>query len=319
MGRTKKTIDIIIPCYNEGLNIVPLINEINRNIAGSKYNFKFIFVDDGSTDDTYLEMKKISNLHDDVSLVKLSRNFGKEAAIVAGLKQCHSEAAIVIDSDLQHPPYLIPAMIAEWEKGASIVDTTKIIRSEGKILRTLASRVFNGIFSRLTGIDFAGSCDYKLLDKKAVDILNNMNENTRFFRGLTNWIGLPHAKVEFKVEHRNAGRTKWGLFGLFRLSVDAVVSHSQKPLQIVTVLGIFTLLFSLILGLYTLYNRLVGNTVSGFTTIILAMLVLASIMMIGMGILGIYLSKMYEEIKGRPICIIEDFEGSKKTEGDSER
>jgi glycosyltransferase involved in cell wall biosynthesis len=314
MGHVKKTIDIIVPCYNEGPNILPLVNEISKNIADSKYTFKFIFVDDGSTDDTYQEMTKISDLREDISLIKFSRNFGKEAAIAAGLKQCRSDAAIVIDSDLQHPPYLIPAMIAEWEKGACIVDATKIIRSERKILRTLASRVFNGIFSGLTGIDFAGSCDYKLLDKKAVDILNNMNERTRFFRGLTNWIGLPHTKVEFKVEHRNAGRTKWGLFNLFRLSIDAVASHSQKPLQIVTVLGIFTLLFSFILGAYTLYDRLVGHTVSGFTTIMLAMLILASIMMIGMGILGIYLSKMYEEIKGRPIFIIEDFVGSKKTE-----
>jgi glycosyltransferase involved in cell wall biosynthesis len=313
MEHTKETIDIIIPCYNERPNIVPLINEINRNIAGSKYTFKFIFVDDGSTDDTYQEMTKISDLRQNISLIKFSRNFGKEAAITAGLKQCRSDAAIVIDSDLQHPPNLIPVMIAEWEKGACIVDATKIIKSEGEVLRTLASRVFNGIFSRLTGIDFAGSCDYKLLDKKVVDILNNMNEKARFFRGLTNWIGLPHAKVEFKVEHRNAGRTKWGLFSLFRLSIDAVVSHSQKPLQIVTILGIFTLLFSFILGAYTLYDRLVGHTVSGFTTIMLAMLILASIMMIGMGILGIYLSKMYEEIKGRPIYIIEDFVGSMKT------
>jgi glycosyltransferase involved in cell wall biosynthesis len=313
MGHTKKTIDIIIPCYNEGPNILPLVNEINRNITDSKYTFEFIFVDDGSTDDTYQEMTEISDLREDISLIKFSRNFGKEAAITAGLKQCRSDAAIIIDSDLQHPPYLIPVMIAEWEKGACIVDATKIINSEGKILRTLASRVFNGIFSGLTGIDFAGSCDYKLLDKKAVNILNNMNEKTRFFRGLTNWIGLPHTRVEFKVEHRNAGRTKWNLFKLFRLSIDAVVSHSQKPLQIITALGIFTLLFSFILGAYTLYTRLVGHTVSGFTTIMLAMLILASIMMIGMGILGIYLSKMYEEIKGRPIYIIEDFVGSKKT------
>jgi glycosyltransferase involved in cell wall biosynthesis len=316
MEHVKKTIDIIVPCHNEGPNILPLVNEIDRSTTNSKYTFGFIFVDDGSTDDTYREMTKISDLREGISLIKFSRNFGKEAAIAAGLKKCTSDAAFIIDADLQHPPYLIPAMIAEWEKGACIVDATKIIRSEGKILRTLASRVFNGIFSRLTGIDFAGSCDYKLLDKKAVDILNNMNEKTRFFRGLTNWIGLPHAKVEFKVENRNAGRTKWSLLNLFRLSIDAVVSHSQKPLQIITALGIFTLLFSLILGVYTLYNRLVGNTVSGFTTIILAMLILASIMMIGMGILGIYLSKMYEEIKGRPICIIEDFVGPRKIEGD---
>jgi glycosyltransferase involved in cell wall biosynthesis len=314
MGRTEKTIDIIIPCFNEGPNILPLVNEINRNTANSKYTFKFIFIDDGSADDTYLELRKISELREDVSLIKLSRNFGKEAALVAGLSRSHSDAAIIIDGDLQHPPCLIPAMIAEWEKGACIVDATKIVRSEGKVFRTLGSSIFNGIFSGLTGIDFAGSCDYKLLDKKAIDILNNINEKTRFFRGLTNWIGLPHTKVEFKVEHRNAGRTKWGLFNLFRLSIDAVASHSQKPLQIITVLGVFTLLFSLILGAQTLYNKFVGNAVSGFTTVILIVLILASFIMIGIGILGVYLSKIYEEIKGRPIYIIEECVGFKKTE-----
>jgi dolichol-phosphate mannosyltransferase len=260
-------------------------------------------------------MRKISELREDVSLVKFSRNFGKEAAIVAGLSRCHSDAAIIIDGDLEHPPSLIPVMIAEWEKGAHIVDATKIIRSEGNVLRRLASRIFNRIFSELTGMDFAGSCDYKLLDKKAITILNNINEKTRFFRGLTNWIGLRHAKVEFEVDRRKAGRTKWSLFSLFRLSIDAVASHSQKPLQIITVLGMFTLLFSLVLGAQTLYNKFVGNAVSGFTTVILIVLILASFIMIGIGVLGIYLSKIFEEIKGRPICIIEESVSFKKTEG----
>jgi glycosyltransferase involved in cell wall biosynthesis len=318
MERKGKTIDLIIPCFNEGPNILPLVNEIDRNIAGSNYAFKFIFIDDGSTDDTYVEMRKMSELREDISLIKLSRNFGKEAALVAGLRQAHSDAVIIIDADLQHPPHLIPAMIAEWEKGVHIVDAMKIVKSKGTVVRTLMSRVFNKIFSGLTGVDFSGSCDYKLLDKKAIEVLNKINENTRFFRGLTNWIGLRHTRVEFEVDRRKAGRTKWNLFSLFRLSIDAVASHSQKPLQIITVLGIFTLLFSLILGAQTLYNKLVGNAVSGFTTVILIILMLASCIMIGIGILGIYLSKIYEEIKGRPIYIIEECVGFKKIEESSQ-
>jgi len=215
---------------------------------------------------------------------------------------------------LQHPPYLIPAMISEWEKGASIVDATKVNRSKENIFKRLTSRAFNSIFRGLTDFDFAGACDYKLLDKKAIQIMNNMTENTRFFRGLTQWIGLRHAKVEFTVEHRNAGSTKWNTLSLFRLSIDAVTSFSQKPLQIITVLGLFTLLFSFLLGIQTLYNKLSGHAVSGFTTVIILILISASFIMIGIGILGIYLSKIYDEIKGRPICVVEDVVSFKETD-----
>ena len=314
MEPLKKTIDIVIPCYNEEPNILSIATEIDRYMESSQYRYQFIFVDDGSKDNTCLKVKNLAERRDNIHLVKLSRNFGKEAAIAAGLRKCTSDAAIVIDSDLQHPPYLIPAMISEWEKGADIVDAVKIRRNKENIVRKLASSIFNKIFSRLTGIDFAGASDYKLLDKKAIRILNNIKEKTRFFRGLTNWIGLVHAKVEFQVAERNAGQTKWNVFGLFRLSIDAVASHSQKPLQIISFLGIITLLFSILLGIQTLYNKLLGNALSGFTTVIIVILVLASIIMIGIGLLGTYLSKIYDEVKGRPICIIEEYDHTERAD-----
>ena len=314
MESSTKTIDIVIPCHNEEPNIVFLINEIDLHVAGSSYSYKYIFVDDGSTDKTCSKIKSLSKHRKDICLIKFSRNFGKEAAIAAGLRQSTSDAAIIIDGDLQHPPNLIPDMISEWEKGAHIVDAVKSSRHNESLPRKLASSAFNKIFSRLTGIDFAGASDYKLLDKKAIGILNSISEKTRFFRGLTNWIGLDHATVEFKVADRKAGKTKWNWFGLFRLSIDAVVSHSQKPLQIISILGVFTLLFSLLLGIQTLYNKLVGNALSGFTTVIIVMLLLASVIMIGIGLLGTYLAKIYEEVKGRPICIIDDYDSYKKSD-----
>ena len=143
-----------------------------------------------------------------------------------------------------------------------------------------------------------------------MSIVNNIQEKTRFFRGLTNWIGLVHDKVEFEVEERRGGKTKWNLLDLFRLSIDAVASHSQKPLQIVSILGIATLLFSFFLGIQTLYNKLAGNAFSGFTTVIIVLLIVASIIMIGIGLLGTYLSKIYDEVKGRPICIFEEYEAN---------
>lgn len=317
METQRRTIDVVIPCYNEEPNILFLVNEIDAHIDNGKYDYAFVFVDDGSTDNTCAEIKNLSESRENICLIKLSRNFGKEAAIAAGLKQCTSDAAIIIDADLQHPPNLIPDMICEWEKGAHIVDAVKTSRRKENIFRRMVSAVFNKIFSRLTGINFAGASDFKLLDKKAIGILNAIEEKTRFFRGLTNWIGLNHVTVEFKVEERNAGTTKWNTLGLFRLSIDAVTSHSQKPLQIVSVLGIFTLMFSFLLGVQTLYNKLAGDAFSGFTTVILVLLFLSSIIMIGIGLLGTYLSKIYDEVKGRPICIIETYENYKKTAGRS--
>ena len=314
MGHNKGKIDIVIPCHNEEPNILNIVKAIDRSFAGSEYAHSYVFVDDGSTDKTCSEIKKLSDLRENVFLIRLSRNFGKEAAIAAGLHQCTSDAAIILDGDMQHPPHLIPTMISEWEKGASIVDAVKIKRNKETIFRKLASSIFNSVFSNLTGIDFAGASDFKLLDKKAIHILNNINEKTRFFRGLTNWIGLPHHKIEFHVEDRIAGKTKWNWFKLFRLSIDAVASYSQRPLQIVSILGIFTLIFSFILGLQTLYNKLIGHSVSGFTTVIIVMLMLSSIIMISNGIVGIYLSKIYDEVKGRPVYIITGYDDSNKTD-----
>ncbi len=313
METNKRTIDVIIPCYNEEPNILSLVTEIDVHIDTDRYDHAFVFVDDGSTDNTCVAIKNLSEFRENICLVKLSRNFGKEAAIAAGLKQCTSDAAIIIDADLQHPPNVIPDMICEWEKGAHIVDAVKTSRRKENIFRRMVSAVFNKVFSRLTGINFAGASDFKLLDKKAIAILNAIEEKTRFFRGLTNWIGLNHVTVEFKVEERNAGTTKWNTLGLFRLSIDAVTSHSQKPLQFISFLGIFTLLFSVILGVQTFYNKLSGNAFSGFTTVILVMLILASIIMIGIGLLGTYLAKIYDEVKGRPICIIEAYEKYRNT------
>lgn len=306
------TIDIVIPCHNEEPNIIPLINEIDKNISNSNYRHNFIFVDDGSKDNTCLEINKMSSLREDICLIKLSRNFGKEAAIAAGLRQCTSDAVIIIDSDLQHPPSIIPDMISAWENGADIVDAVKVNRLKESIIRRWPSFIFNRIFSRLTGIDFAGASDYKLLDRKAIHILNTVNEKTRFFRGLTNWIGLSHGKVEFQVEDRNAGMTKWNGFDLFRLSIDAVTSYSQRPLQIVSIIGFITLSFSFLLGLQTLYNKFIGSSVDGFTTVIIVILILSSFLMISIGIVGIYLSKIYEEVKGRPIYIVDNFDEANK-------
>jgi len=301
-----KSIDIIIPCHNEEDNIDFIVKEIDKHIKPLPYEYNLIFIDDGSTDNTYDSVLTLSQKRNDVHVIRLSRNFGKEAAISAGIGLCDSDAAIIIDSDLQHPPHLLPSMISEWEGGADVVDAVKIRRQKENIIKRILSILFNKLMDMLTGMDFAGSSDYKLLDKKAIAVLKTIEEKNRFFRGLTNWIGMRHSRIEFKVESRKAGQTKWSWYKLFQLSIDAITSYTSKPLQIITVLGIFTLVFSFVLGLQTLYNKFFGGALSGFTTVILVVLILSSLIMISIGILGIYMAKVYNEVKKRPFFIIDN-------------
>ena len=302
-----KRIDIIIPCYNEEENIKFIIEETDRFIRNLNYEYEFTFVDDGSTDDTYNTIAEIAKTRKDINVIKLSRNFGKEAALRAGIELCDADAAIIIDGDLQHPPYLIPSLISAWERGANIVDAVKIQRQKENIIIKFLSISFYNLMNTLTNMDFVGSSDYKLIDRKAMDLLKTINEKNRFFRGLTNWIGLQHCKIEFNVEDRKSGKSKWGIVQLVRLSLDAITAYTSKPLHIVTFLGLFTLVFSIILGLQTLYNKILGHAVSGFTTVILIILILTSIVMISLGIVGMYLSKIYDEVKNRPMYIMEKY------------
>lgn len=301
-----KKVDIIIPCFNEEKNIVHIVNEISKSVESLDYSCSLLFVDDGSTDKTATNIREIMNKRKDINIIRFSRNFGKEAAIAAALHYCKADAAIIIDADLQHPPRLIPELIAEWENGSDIVNAIKIKRSEKSFLKNFSSISFNKLMSFLTDMDFADASDFKLLSRKAIRIINLMDEKSRFFRGLTNWIGLKHSTIEFETQERMYGKTKWNRFKLFQLSLDAITSYSSKPLHVVTFLGIGTFLFSFFMGMQTLYNKLFGHAVTGFTTVIVIILLFSSIIMISIGILGLYLSKIFTEVKNRPIFIIDE-------------
>ena len=303
-----KKIQIIIPCFNEEDNIGPITREIEKIFSIIKYNYEIIFVDDGSTDNTFNIMLEARITKKNISIIKFSKNFGKEAAIEAGLKNANADAIIIMDSDLQHPPNLIPSIISNWENGSIIVDAVKKETVKEGLLNRISRKVFNRFFSSLIDMDFYGASDYKLLDKQAVDIINSIEEKNRFFRGLICWIGFKHSKVDFKVGTRKYGKTKWNWIKLILLSINSITSFSYKPLQIVTILGIFTILLSMILGIQTLYMKFYGEAVSGFTTVILVILILCSIIMISNGIIGMYIAKIYLEIKKRPNYIIEKYE-----------
>jgi len=305
-------IQFIIPCHNEKSNIKKLYECLLQSVDKLKYDFEFVFIDDGSDDDSCQAMLDIQSLRIPISIIKLSRNYGKESALKAGIDFVDADAAIILDADMQHPVDLIPAMIREWKNGSIVVDGIKINRGKETYLNKLCSNLFYKVFSFITGFEFRGASDFKLIDRKAIDLLKNIDEVNRFYRGLTNWIGFKHSKVAFVVEERVNGKSKWSFVKLFHLAIDALTSFSSKPLQMVTIMGSFTLIFSIILGMYSLYQRFFGYTVSGFTTVILVIILIASIIMISLGIIGIYIGKIYNEVKRRPNYVVDTIYIDKK-------
>jgi glycosyltransferase involved in cell wall biosynthesis len=298
-------VSIVIPAYNEEAGIERTVKEIRAILQQCEVDHEIIVVDDGSRDGTYEKVRRMSEEGGNIRGIRFSRNFGKEAAILAGLQASTGEAMITIDADLQHPPQLIPAMIGKWRKGAKVVHAVKRDRSgDGSLLRIRAS-VFNRILSRFSGIEMQNASDFKLLDREAVDIVVfQMKEKRRFYRGLAQWVGFEQESLPFDVPARGAGQGKWSLRSLAELAITAIVSFSSAPLRIVTILGLFTLFFAFVVSVETLLSVYRGKAVSGFATIEITILLIGSFIMISLGIVGEYLAKIYEETKARPSYIM---------------
>jgi dolichol-phosphate mannosyltransferase len=300
-----KLISIVIPVYNEEKQIQKSIQVIHNTLAERGINHRFILIDDGSRDNTWDELKRLSSSMEGVLAIKLSRNFGKEAALCAGLENVSSDACIVMDSDLQHPPEKIPEMVYIWRnEGVDIVECVKASRGKESISYKLSSLLFYNMLKKLSGFDFGGASDFKLLDKKVVDAWKQMSERNTFFRGMSTWVGYKKAQIPFEVAERLDGNSKWSPLRLVKLAVNAITSFSSMPLYIVTFLGILFLLGAIPLGIESLYMYFKGHAVDGFTTVILLLLIIGSILMISLGIIGSYIAKIYEEVKQRPRYLI---------------
>lgn len=307
-------LSVIIPSYNEDAIIEKTASVISEILADANIPSELIFVDDGSQDQTWEIIQRSSDTRPEVRGIHFSRNFGKEAAIMAGLAEADGACCVVIDCDLQHPPEKIVEMYRLWEQGYEIVEGQKSSRgTEGK-LHTLAAKSFYAVISAATGFDMANASDFKLLDRKAVNVLVHMRERNAFFRALSSWIGFKTTYVEFDVREREAGESKWSTLSLVKYALRNIASFSTAPMQIVTVLGAIMLVISLVLGGVTLGQKILGQALEGFTTVILIQLFSSSIIMISLGIVGYYIAKMYEEIKDRPRYIIAETCGERSYE-----
>ena len=296
-------LSVIIPAYNEEKCINRAYNAIYSLLAENNIESEFIFVDDGSQDKTYETIANLSSEKDNVVGLHFSRNFGKESAISAGLAAVNGSCAVVIDCDLQHPPEKIIEMYRLWEQGYEIVEGIKKERGQERKMHSIGAKFFYSLISRMAGFDMANSSDFKLLDRKVVDVLNKMPERG-FFRAISYWVGYNKATVEYDVGERVDGESKWSTIGLVKYALSNISSFSTAPMQTVTLLGFIMLIISVIFGVWALIDKIVGRALEGITTVIIITIFIGSIIMISLGIIGYYIARIYEEIKGRPKYII---------------
>ena len=312
---SKDLISVIIPVFNEQNHISNSIDIIRTELLKINIQFEFIIVDDGSRDNTWSILKELSKDINDIYAIKLSRNFGKEAALCSGLEIARGNACLVMDADLQHPPKLIHHMIEKWKyEGYDVVEAVKSHRGKESFVNKVGASIFYTLLERLSGFKLYGASDYKLLDRKVVDAWKELPERDTFFRGMSAWVGFNRASLSFEVASRTEGKSKWSILHLVKLAVTAITSFSTLPLQIVTFMGTLFLIGSFILGIQTLFMKFSGIAVTGFTTVILLLLIIGSTLMISLGIIGTYIARIYNEVKARPRYVIKETIESKKND-----
>ena len=305
-------LSVVIPAYNEQEMVPAAAREIAAVLSGAQIAHELIFVDDGSKDDTWAQIRAASGAGQNVRGVHFSRNFGKEAAIFAGLQHARGDCVAVIDCDLQHPPEKLVEMYRLWEQGVQVIEGVKADRGRESALHRLSAKLFYSLISRATKVDMSRASDFKLLDRRAVDVILTMREKRAFFRALSSWVGFTTAEVSYEVRERTAGESKWSTWSLMKYAVSNITAFTALPLHLVTVFGALTLLVSLVMGVIALVQKFMGIALGGFTTVIILLLFLGSLIMLSLGIIGYYLGNIYEEIKDRPRYIVADTCGDRE-------
>ena len=298
---------IVIPVFNEGEVISKNLGVIIDSLPQCHdEEFEIIMVDDGSSDDTITEIQRMCEQKTFIKCVSFTRNFGKEAAMLAGLRYALGEAVIVMDSDLQHPPSLIGEMLEIWERGDKVVHGCKKTRGSESFLYKYSSTLFYFLFKKMTRIDMRGHSDFKLLDRDVVDAYCNLPEKGRFFRAAIPYLGFSSKAVYFDVEDRVGGESSWTLGNLVRYSIDGIANFTSLPLHLISFASIAVFSVSIVMAVFALVQYLSGTAVEGFTTVIILLMFIGSLIMFSLGQIGIYLEKIFDEVKSRPNYIIDN-------------
>jgi len=301
-------LSIVLPVYNEEQNIVKAYEAIRDVLTPKEIRFELVFVNDGSKDNSFEVIRKLSEEVRDAQIIGLSfsRNFGKEAAIFTGLSHATGDVCAVMDCDLQHPPETLLEMYALWEQGFEIIEGVKRSRGKESFIYKSFAKLFYKLISKSTGIEMYRSSDFKMLDRKVVDEYIKLSERNIFFRALSSWLGYKSAVVEFDVQERISGTTKWSIKSLVKYAIGSITSFTTAPMQLITLSGMIFFLFAVLVGLHSVIKWATGHALEGFTTVILLVLITGSLIMISLGIIGYYLARIYEEIKGRPRSIVRE-------------
>jgi dolichol-phosphate mannosyltransferase len=306
-GEPRKVVTIVVPLLDEQANIDALYSRVAAVFAGTRYDSEFLFVDDGSTDDSLNVIERLAAIHANVRYISFSKNFGHQIAITAGLDNARGDAVIMMDADLQHPPEMIPQMIGLWENGNDIVYTIRKDTTGASSGKSAASDLFYSLFRFFTGVRIpTGAADFRLLDRKVVDALGKIQERTRFLRGLTHWIGFRSVGIEYSAEPRHDGESKYGLLTMLRLAVDGISSFSARPLILSAVAGLLMSLAGGAYLLYILYVHFVGHqeTSPGWSSILSVVLLTSGTQLLFLGLIGVYLGKIFNEVKARPLYFV---------------
>lgn len=268
--------------------------------------FEFIMVDDGSKDDTYQMISKLQEKDKRVKAIRFSRNFGKEAAIFSGLNQAKGDCCVVMDADLQHPVEVIPQMVQLWQEGFEVVEGIKSDRGKESRLHTMVANLFYGLLSRFMGMDMRNSSDFKLMDRKVIQALCNLKERNTFFRALSFWVGYKSTEVTYEVSERAAGATKWSHKSLVTYGLKNLISFSFMPLYIILLVGAILVTLGVILSIDAVVSVLRGKAIAGYPTLLIFMVLISGGLMLSLGIIGVYIAMIYDEVKGRPRYIISE-------------
>ena len=301
-----RLLSVVAPVHDEGAGVDLFVRRVGEVLDAAGVRYEIVLVDDGSADDSWRRIRAQSFHNQRVRGVQLSRNFGKEQAVLAGLEHATGDAVVVLDADLQHPPEAIPEMVRRWHEGAHVVEAVKRNRTGQGLVNRLAARLFNATFTRLTTVDLLNATDFRLLSRTAVDALLQLPEHATFFRGTSSWIGFRRAVIEVDIASRSQGGSRWTFRSLARLAVNGLTSFTAAPLHLVTLGGLAFAVFAVVLGVQTIVRWLGGGSLEGFPTVILVLLVMGTFILLGLGIIGEYLARIHDEVRGRPRYLVQD-------------
>ena len=305
-------LSVVIPAFNEQEMVPAAAGQIDGILSRAGIPHELIFIDDGSRDATWAEIRAESERRDTVRGVHFSRNFRKEAAIFAGLQAADGDCVAVIDCDLQHPPEKLVEMYRLWEQGVEVVEGVKTDRGEESLAHRVAAKTFYRLISEATHIDMTRASDFKLLDRKAVNVLLSMREKRAFFRALSSWIGFRTAEVPYEVRERAAGESKWSTWLLIKYALSNITAFTSLPLHLITGCGAASFLAALIVGIVSIVRLAMGRVVTGLTGAVILLLFLSGLIMVGLGIIGYYLGNIYMEIQDLPRFIVSETCGVRK-------